>query len=177
MLAALTSGFIALSALAASIYNVYLQRKQIQAQVWPHLEWTYSDGEDFTFNLENSGVGPAKIIGLRVTVNGTPVKNWREALAEASKSDPELKAFLANPDVRFGYSSIYGRVLGAGVRINPVRFHWAGKDPEAHLSSAPVVRLFDELEVSICYCSTLDECEMDDHPVKECPRDQLTFRQ
>ena len=179
MLAALTSGFIALSALGASIYNVYLQRKQIQAQVWPHLEWLYSDREEsFDFELQNSGVGPAKIVGLSVKVQGTPVKDWAEAFDAASKLDPEFKTLLASHDVAgVGRSSIYGRVLGSGVEIHPVRFHWASKDAEPHLSSAPLVRFFEELDVAVCYCSTLDECEMKGRPVKECPLDQLTFKQ
>ena len=179
MLAALTSGFIALSALGASIYNVYLQRKQIQAQVWPHLEWLYSDREEsFDLDLQNSGVGPAKIVGLWVKVKGTPVKTWSEAFDEASKLDPEFKALLAKDDaVSVGHSSIYGRVLGAGVEIHPLRIHWSSKDAQPHVSSAPLVTFFDELDVAICYCSTLDECEMKGHPVKECPMEQLTFKQ
>jgi hypothetical protein len=177
MLAALTSGFIAITALAASIYNVYLQRRQIEAQVWPHLEWMYSGGEDFTFDLANSGVGPARILGLRVTVKDKPVKTWQQALDEASRLDPELKALMANPDVDWGTSSIYGRVLGAGVTIHPIHFRWSGKEAQPRPSWTPLVRLSGELDVSICYCSTLDECEMKGRPVKECPEEQLTFEQ
>jgi hypothetical protein len=36
-IAALTSGFVAVLALVVSTYNVYLQRQQIRAQVWPRL--------------------------------------------------------------------------------------------------------------------------------------------
>ena len=179
MLAALTSGFIALSALGASIYNVYLQRRQIEAQVWPHLEFMHSNPEpdEFTFDLQNTGVGPARIQGVRIAIRGKACANWNEVFHEAGEADPELKALITNPGLHYGYSSVAQRVLGAGVVIHPGSFHWAAKNGEAPPSMMPLVRLFESADVSICYCSTLDDCEMDGEPVKRCPLEQLTFKQ
>ncbi len=110
-----------------------------------------------------------------MTVKDKPVKTWQEALDEASRLDPELKALMANPDVHWGTSTTRGRVLGAGVTIQPLHVRWTGKDAQPRPSWAPLVRLYGEMDLAICYCSTLDECEMKGHPVKECPLEELTF--
>jgi len=44
--------------------------EQLRAQMWPHLEWSYSNGTPtLLFGVENSGVGPALVEGVRVTVD------------------------------------------------------------------------------------------------------------
>jgi hypothetical protein len=170
-LAALTSGFVAALALATSFYNVYLQRRQIQAQVWPHLEWSYSyKGDDFTLTLANTGVGPAKIARVWVTLDGTPVTTWKEAFDRAASGDPALETLLKQPDLEFVHSSVGRRVLGAGVAIQPIEFHRPHGDGGLQYSLEPLVGLYERLRVEICYCSTLDECELmrERKPVSKC---------
>jgi hypothetical protein len=173
LLAAITSGFVGALALATSAYNVYLQRVQIRAQVWPHFTWAYSDAEGFSYSLDNAGVGPAIVKGVRVTVDGAPVRSWNEAFDRLRKSDPALDALLA----RSGsiHSTITSLVLGPGVTMHPLAFlDVKGEDKQ------PLERMQKKVNVQLCYCSTLDECwttgGFESQPVAACPMESLTFR-
>src|ERR1700691_118048 len=81
LIAGLTSGFVGALALATSLYNVYLQREQVRAQVWPKitLQDAKGDGDDYGISIANRGVGPADIQRMGVFVDGTPMKSWVEA--------------------------------------------------------------------------------------------------
>jgi hypothetical protein len=170
LLAALTSGFAAALALAVSTYNVYLQRAQIQAQVWPHLAWSYSNVEGFAFNLENAGVGPAIVRGVRIEIDKKPVRTWREAFALLGERSPAVGAVLERGGVHW---QIAHRVIAAGVTLHPyVWGHVEGTDKQT-LSDA-----LDRLGVAICYCSTLGECwRTDTGPVTTCPVDEFIFQE
>lgn len=62
------SGFIGALALAVATYNVYLQHKQVRAQVWPRLLFMPSFNDTgFTLSLENGGIGPAEVRTVRVS--------------------------------------------------------------------------------------------------------------
>lgn len=162
-LAALTSGFVGALALATSFYNVYLQRRQIEAQVWPHLEWTYSykgDGDDLTFNLANTGVGPARIQGVRVTIDGKPVKTWHEAFDLLASGDPALADLMKDHDIESNKSTVRGKVLGPGAQLAALEFHRAPNDGGARRDLVPLVNAYMRTRVEICYCSTLDDCEL-----------------
>ncbi len=167
---AIASGFVGALALAVSTYNVYLQREQIRAQVWPHLEWSYSDPGDgaFEWNLENTGVGPARIRSVRMTVDGKPAKNWDEALVLFAGTDPARHKVLDAWHAHSLYSSIAGRVVGAGVMVHPLRLPGIDDDVRQPLRTA-----YDSINVEICYCSTLDECWMvgGSKPVRACPEE------
>jgi hypothetical protein len=88
LLAALVSGFVGFVALATSTYNVYLQRQQVRAQVWPYLvlgaDWGH---EGFTLGVTNRGVGPAAVKRVTVTVDGKLVEDWVDAEARLLRSD------------------------------------------------------------------------------------------
>jgi hypothetical protein len=164
---AIASGFVAALALAVSTYNVYLQREQLRAQMWPHLQWMYSNSSS-VFQLEamNAGVGPAIIEGVRVTVDGKQAETWKAAFDMAARADPALGALLGNPEFAFGTSSLSRRVLGAGVTVNPVQSPI--KTEEARQLFP---RVFEKVQVEICYCSTLHECWIapDTRSVSSCP--------
>jgi hypothetical protein len=162
-LTALASGFVALMALAVSSYNVVLQRQQLKAQTWPHLEWSYSNGyaDKFTFSLANTGTGPAKIQSVLVTLDGKPVSTWKEAVNQIA------------PSLTQGYSGIGGRVLGAGVEINPLTL-------TPHPSKDEETALLKRLDVQLCYCSVLGDCWLlaeDEKPVEKCPKYPHPFQQ
>ena len=160
-LAAITSGFVGALALATSFYNVYLQRRQIEAQVWPHLEWTFTNSKanEFSFNLTNAGVGPARIGGVKVTIDGKSAKDWHEAFDLLAANDPALAKLLKEPDLRSETSTVSGRVLGAGVALPVIAFHSAPVDGSA-ADLSPLVDVYKHLRLEICYCSTLDDCEL-----------------
>jgi hypothetical protein len=159
----LASGFAGALALAVSTYNVYLQRAQVQAQVWPHLEWSYSNVNDtFSWNLANVGVGPAIVKGARVTVDGTPVASAFDTFHLLRPGYKELK------ELELEHSTFAKSVIPPGVMVHPLQIaHLASNDPFVQAQN-------DRLVVEICYCSTLSECWiLRNHdgsaPVSSCP--------
>ncbi len=164
------SGFAAALALATSIYNVYLQRAQVRAQVWPHLEYSYSNVPDekaFTLNVENAGVGPAIVRYVRLEVDGKELESWNDAFAAAALGKPALAGFLERPS-NYTQSPIGHRVIGPGATIHPLRIGGVADEEQAAMGEA-----FVRLSAEICYCSTLDECWLlrrgEPAPIARCP--------
>lgn len=156
------ASLIGLLALLVSGYTAYVQREQVRAEVWPYLALAHQD-LDARLSVFNKGVGPARVQGVRLTVDGKPQQDWAHALAA-----------LGLQGTDYGHSTFSGTVLAPGetlaVLILPdvdayARFH---KAMNAH-------GLLD-----YCYCSTLDECWLfQDRPspvkpvireVAQCPR-------
>jgi hypothetical protein len=145
LLAATVSGFIAALALAVSTYNVYLQHKQVRAQVWPRVIFgpSLNDEEGFSYKLENGGIGPAQIETLRVLVDGKPADDWPDVVRRLTGKEVEKGAWA--------YWTIHGSVL---TPAQSRRVFWV-KDPE--LGSA-LFHAQQRVRPEICYCSALDDC-------------------
>jgi len=150
---AVIATFVGVCALCVSGYTAYMQRQQVRAAVWPILEFDSGNQPDIHFTLSNKGVGPAIIRHVIVTVDGQPVKNWREALEK-----------LLGPGTHwFSESDMNGHVLSANESMTVLT---PTQDPEgtpiAHNRSDPlwmeVNKARARLAVEICYCSTLGEC-------------------
>lgn len=152
-LAAVIASLIGLVAVAVSGYTAYVQREQLRAQgeqlraqVWPHLQLSYSNTGSVGMFVTNQGTGPAQRIVLRVAVDGMPVARWADVKKAAGYSPGEGVII----------SQINSTVIPAGKEIAIVR----PDDRERSLSK------FRELlpggkhavEVTLCYCSVLDEC-------------------
>jgi hypothetical protein len=140
LFAALTSGFVGALALATSLYNVYLQRQQLRAAVWPRLEIRQENSEDdYKLFIANRGVGPAQIQRIRMSVNGEQL--------------PSLKAVMEHLPGPEGPEWIGGlalTTLSPGGDVLVFELNWAG-----------ALRLMQKdkiLTVEFCFCSTLDEC-------------------
>ncbi len=141
-LTALASGFVAALALASSIYNVYLQRQQVKAQVFPRMTFGVSwTGNDWQFVVKNVGVGPADIRQVHVWVDGKPVTSW----------DAAERALFHGGPISVGTTTPILTMVSPGDSLHA----FALEDPD--LARA----MFNErrrLEVELCYCSTLDDC-------------------
>jgi hypothetical protein len=143
LLAAVASGVVGALALATSTYNVYLQRQQVRAQVWPHLVWSPSlDEGRFSATLENRGVGPADVRRVRVMVDGKATTDWVDATSLLLR-----KKSFAFPNI----SWIESQVMSPGQSITAIAIH---DQDEARQWMAERRRL----TVEICYCSTLGDC-------------------
>lgn len=181
--AAVIASLVGLLALLVSSYTAYLQRKQVSAQVWPHLE-LLRYGSRWSFAAINSGVGPARVKAVRITVDGKPVAVWNELLQAIGNEGP------------YTQSQISGRVIPPGQEIEFLK---------ASQQDEPGRKMFDEvtrglfhsdaprkLGVLICYCSVLDECRLaalgkrnvgpvdlnSEEPIDACPiADAEKFRQ
>ncbi len=142
LFAALASGFVGALALASSIYNVYLQRQQVRAQVLPRLEWNvHWSGQEWVLDVSNQGVGPADVRRVRVFVDDHPAHNWLDA----------EKALLGGSRSSLGLVGNVVRTLSPGQTIQAFK---VGDDELARGMFAARSRL----GVELCYCSTLEDC-------------------
>ena len=150
MIVGVSAVLIGVCALIVSIYETRLMRQQQQAAVLPILELGrshYVTGDDqdrwrLSLHTSNVGIGPARVLDFRVTVDGEPQRTWGDA----------MQALLGiDRAVHYGHSSINGRTLPADREI--VMFDLSDE------SLAPaIINAFDRLDFEACYCSVFDEC-------------------
>lgn len=142
--AALIASLIGLLALGLSGYTAYVQRQQLRAQVWPRLELVYSTVDPSLF-IDNQGTGPAHVTAMRVTIGGTPVKNWVEVQKAAGFTGEE----------RLVRAGLDGRVLSAGKDYIVIK-------PANDESRTKLLELLPggkhPISMLVCYCSVLDDC-------------------
>jgi hypothetical protein len=169
LVAAVTSGFVGALALGTSTYNVYLQRQQVRASVWPHVTMDSSSSDDGAVSIviRNRGVGPAQIERVRVTVDGKRADDWMGALKMLLHKD--TLPFIPDP------SSLREEVLTPGMEVALVKV-------PTQRDSLEIMRATEHtpFAIEVCYCSTLDECWIvglgeGTTAVSSCPPDAKPF--
>jgi hypothetical protein len=141
LITATAAVFVGAAALVVSIYGVIVQRQQLRAQAWPHLEVSFSNSnvDGFSVHLQNVGVGPAEIRSVAVWIDGKPVKTWREALERVgAKTERLTTSYLTK-----------GRVVATGADLAVLGVPNGVPDYE---------KTTDRISIDLCYCSVLDEC-------------------
>jgi hypothetical protein len=139
---ALIATFTALLALVVAAYTANLQRKQVQAQVWPRVELSRSNGRALT--VTNVGVGPARLVAVKLDLDGRPIKTWDELMHAFGHKNG------------YGGSQLSKRVLAPGQRLDAFKV-W--DDETSRLAFKHVFMDNDKrLGITICYCSVLDQC-------------------
>jgi hypothetical protein len=173
MVTAVVSFFVGALALATSTYNVYLQRQQVRAQVWPRLAIAADlNNGSFTVALANRGVGPAEIRRLRVTVDGKAASDWFDVERRLlGRDDFDMMNVLIG--------AIEGQVVSPGQELTTLGVHNVG-------DARALFFALDRLGMELCYCSTLGECWIESQPsaieptrtyaVPECAPDPAPFR-
>jgi hypothetical protein len=74
---ALAALIVSVTAVVVGIYEAHLQRVHDRAEVWPRLEVsTYRENVGAKITLDNTGLGPAVINSIVVTVDSTPQRDW-----------------------------------------------------------------------------------------------------
>ncbi len=167
----LAAGVAALFAVGVSLYQARLAREQLRASAWPYLAQSnsYVPEQPYTRQVENQGVGPARVRAFRVLVDGRPAQTWGAV----------VRSLTGAPDSAVVYSSLSrGSVLSPGMVLTLLQLP-AGQQAERFWAAAQT-----RLETVICYCSIYDECwEADSRleepaPVRACMADARTaFRQ
>jgi hypothetical protein len=154
----------AICAVAVSLYQAALAREQLRASAWPYLKQsnTYLPGQPYTRQVENQGVGPARVRSFERLVDGRPVDSWSEA----------VQALTGAADVKLIYSSFgRGSVLPPGMNFKLLQL------PPGDLALAFWQGAEARLATVICYCSIYDECWRADSradepvPVRTCRQD------
>ncbi|HVT31403.1 MAG TPA: hypothetical protein VHE32_02065 [Rhodanobacteraceae bacterium] len=153
-LSALAVSFFALALSAYQAREMSAQTRLMQSQaragVWPYLSIGYSlhdtgEKRGYAFEIDNDGVGPARIESVTMTLDGKPVGTWREI----------FHAFFGDVPVPATYSKIYGKVL-------PPNTNRETTIEALRLSDIEQARAFyaaqDRLGMTICYCSVYDDC-------------------
>ena len=144
----------AICAVAIAVYQAALAREQQRASAWPFLYQSnsYLTGQAYTRQIENQGVGPARVRSFRVLVDGKPAHDWNAV----------VRALINQPDSGLVYSSFSRRsVIPAGatrvlLTIPP------GNQARAFWQAAQT-----RLATVVCYCSVYNECWEDDGRASE----------
>ena len=149
----LTSGLalaVSVFALAIGAWQTRLMQSQARASVWPHLEvgYTYNTNTDengFLWRIDNNGVGPARIESGTLTLDGKPMKHWRDVLL----------ALGFTGQMRVSTSSLAGEVI-------PPSLNRETAIETIRINQREVASVFKEavprFKMEICYCSVYDDC-------------------
>ena len=149
MLVAFSAIIISLSALAVSLYETSLIRQQQHASVWPHVMVGPSiQSERFMFLVSNTGIGPARIKDVEVTVDDEPVRNWVSMLEVITDDSGPFN---------FSMSMINGRVLSAG---ESYEIFWMvdGSEGDDENFVRQLSDDWERIDITVCYCSVYDDC-------------------
>lgn len=127
---------------ALMVEQSQMAREQQRASVWPNVEvGTSYPGDELRLLVLNTGIGPARVEAVRVTLDGAPVPQWSEVVAGlGGRAEPG-----------YTHSAINGRVLPAGERLDALVLTESAV-------AASVQSALERVDVELCYCSVYDEC-------------------
>ncbi len=143
---------IAVLALYAALNESAAVRQQTAAAVWPFVQlmiedYDTGDAAGFSFALTNAGVGPARMQGLRVSVDGNVIRNWTELVASVD----------GDAGVPINRNFISDRVVRPDEKV--VVFSTSDADLARKLFGAVSK---PRVVLTFCYCSIFDECWLAD---------------
>ena len=150
MLVGISAVVIGLSALGVSLYETSLMRSEQRAAVVPILELGRSYNRSVTdpsrnrlsFIAENVGIGPARVIDFRVTVDGEFHPTWNAAVGALAGAEDRIS---------YSMSTINGRTIPPDRRIEMFKL----SDLE-YLDA--ILEGFERVDFEACYCAVFDEC-------------------
>src|SRR5438105_8706449 len=140
---------VSISAVAVGLYEAHLQRAHDRAEVWPHVEIsTYTTPTGSSLFVENTGIGPAIIKSVVITVDGKPRKDWPDVMRALSDSAPTPASM----------STIADRALRGGDKVTIVALDQKTIPPKFWQWIARV-------SIAICYSSVFGDSWVvtDDH--------------
>jgi hypothetical protein len=159
---------IALSALFVSAVSLWVgvrtenaNEQLVSASTWPYLQVVVSNAEsttklDLQFEVQNTGVGPAKIESFEVFWRGRPYRSAIDLLTACCG----YKVVLAtSPDAKNHTPVLTGTVQGIVLRAGDTeKFieYPLGTDNLGVWSALDKNR--EQMSYRICYCSVLNQC-------------------
>jgi hypothetical protein len=132
---------VSISAVVVGLYEAALQRRHDRAEVWPRVEIsTFILAQGAVVRLENTGIGPAVIKSISVSVDGKPQRTWDDALRTLYAHDPPTHSSttVAEHAVRAGDQVTLVGLAKAD--LPPDFWHWIGR-----------------VSMRVCYSSVFDE--------------------
>jgi hypothetical protein len=174
---------VALSAIAISVISLFVaighgrtEEKLVAASSWPFLTFqTIKNGLQagsrvIDLRVQNSGVGPARVQWVKMTLDGTPIRNRSELMSRCC----DVSAGTAEEQVRLGLVTQNEPIGVLPAREGVDMLAWR----ELPGNAATWTRLDGirhHLKTEACYCSVLDECWRSDltataqpHHVERC---------
>jgi len=127
-----------------------LMQSQARASVWPYVSIGYrldDQGENrgYTWEINNDGVGPARIESVTLSLDGKPMRDWNQV----------FHVLFGDAGVPATYSQIYGKVLPPNTNRETTIDALRVLDlDQAKIFYAAQARF----DMTICYCSVYDEC-------------------
>ena len=141
---------VSVFALALGAWQTRLMQSQARASVWPFLSIGYSytsnvDPDSFIWQIDNNGVGPARVQSVSLSVDGKPMRHWEEVLVAI---DAPPRRNLATTSLNGGVipPSLNRETTIAAIRVND-------REVAAHFKSS-----IARFRMDIYYCSVYDEC-------------------
>jgi hypothetical protein len=187
----LLASLVAITISAASLYTAYhtshSMERLVHASSWPALQLDSSNGTTeggaiLSFDIHNTGVGPAQIHDFKILVDGQPVpsQGWLiDNLIKACCNEARTEALAAaggNRHAMLGTdmtSPVASRSLAPNEWVSAIR--WPRTDTNAVLwQQLDLARQSGRIQLRVCYCSVFDECwtanshEFPQQPVRSC---------
>jgi len=132
---------VSLSALGVGLYEARLQREHDRAEVWPNLEvGTYTSPAGANVFVQNTGLGPAVVEAIEVTVDDKPVHNWPGV----------LQSLLGDSARSYSNSSLFEHGVRPGDHVQLFEL------PPASMPT-PFWPQIGRLRIRICYRSVFYE--------------------
>jgi len=166
---------IAIISLAVALRQSQIMERQLAASVWPYLQYGTSNGTDdgkqvISFEVENVGVGPARVHSMSLRYDGKAVRNLHELMA-ACCSD----LLASTGKASWWISTLHDQVLAPN---RPKLFSTLTNAPKnaPYWERLNIERM--KIQFKTCYCSVLDQSWMldslkdDREPLAACPAPQ-----
>ena len=181
---ALATILIAGISLWVAVDTEYTNRALVAEASWPFLAIDYSNRDaegrpDFSLNIENSGIGPARIETLEVFWKGKPYRSALNLLKGCSEDNPhQAGSRPGRPVGQLITTTSAGRVLRAGQILTFIRYVLT---PDNAATWRAVNSQKDNISYRVCYCSVFNECWLSDgknlNPPRTavCPRPRVPY--
>jgi hypothetical protein len=141
MLVAVAALCTSVVAVGLGAYGAYLQRQHDRAEVWPHLEvglWEMPQGA--AIQLTNTGIGPARVESVVVTVNGKAMLAW----------DSVVVATVGKVIPNHNQETVVDRALRPGDKATLLAIGATDLPSNWH-------ERFAEINITVCYTSVFGD--------------------
>ncbi len=156
LLAATTAILLSVISLVVSFRGERTQKGLLAANSWPFLQLSKDQSDDFAkLEVENEGVGPAKIYSFEVFYQGRSVPSVTALLQQCCSPGQSTSGGGGTSFGAIGFGSVSDNVLRPGEHITALRIRKTKPD-EAMLSRFSAA--LPDITFRACYCSVLSEC-------------------